>query len=380
MIPIAKPSLGKAEQEAAAMVIASGWVTQGPKVLEFEQAVADYVKAPYAVAVSNCTCALHAALMALDVGKGDEVITVSHSYVATANVIFHTGAEPVFVDVRESDFNMDPGLIEAAITPLTRAILCVHQMGTPCDVLAIQKIAQDNNLALIEDAACAIGAEYWDGSGWRHVGDPVGNIVCFSFHPRKVITTGEGGMCTTKSPELDQRLRLLRQHGMDLNDLKRHQSTKVLFEDHVLVGYNFRMSDINAAVGVEQLKRLDEIVMHRRTLADLYRELLAPCRFVTLPADDAIRRSTWQSFCMTLHDDSPIQRDALMEKLLSEGIATRRGVMNAHEQSAYQGRSNRFPLFVSERLNRQSIILPMPNEMSLDQVHTVATKIKEAIG
>jgi dTDP-4-amino-4,6-dideoxygalactose transaminase len=226
------------------------------------------VSAPrYACAVSSCTTALHLALIAAGVGSGDEVITVSHSFIATANSVRYCGAIPVFVDIRADQFNIDPDLIEAAITPLTKAIVCVHQIGMPCGLARIVRIAAKHSISLIEDAACAIGSEIlWDGK-WERVGKPHGDVACFSFHPRKILSTGDGGMITTRHKEWDAKFRLLRQHGMAVPDTVRHASSSVIFESYPEIGFNYRMTDIQAAVGREQLKRLPEFLSRRREIA-----------------------------------------------------------------------------------------------------------------
>ena len=260
MIPIALPLLGDEEAEAAREAVLSGWVSQGPQVAAFERDFAALVGAPYACAVSNCTTALHLALVALDVGPGDEVITASHSFIATANCVRYCGATPVFVDIDPDTYNIDPDRVAEAITSRTRAIIAVHQMGMPCDLAALVAIADRHGIALIEDAACAAGSQIRMNGGWDRIGKPHGRIACFSFHPRKVITTGEGGMLTTSDPELDRKFRLLRQHGMSVPDTVRHGSPQVIFEDYLAVGFNYRMTDIQAAVG---RKQLDEAVRYR---------------------------------------------------------------------------------------------------------------------
>jgi dTDP-4-amino-4,6-dideoxygalactose transaminase len=231
-IPIARPSLGEEEAEAARRAILSGWITQGPEVAAFEEEFADYVGARHGCAVSSCTTALHLALHALGVGPGDEVITVSHSFIATANAIRYCGASPVFVDVDPRTYNLDPGLLEGAIGERTRAIMPVHQMGLPCDLPAILEIAGRHGLPVVEDAACAIGSEIRIESRWERIGRPHGLVACFSFHPRKVMTTGDGGMITTSDPGLDRRFRLLRQHAMSIPDTVRHSARAVAFEDY----------------------------------------------------------------------------------------------------------------------------------------------------
>lgn len=388
-IPLTKPWLDEREAEAAKRPILSGWVTQGPEVAAFEREFVDCVHAPYACAVSNCTVALHLALLAVGVRPGDEVITVSHSFIATANSIRYCGATPVFADIDPATFNMNPDLIEALISDRTRAILCVHQMGMPCDLRSVLDIAHRHALPVVEDAACAIGSEVdWNGQ-WERIGRPHADIACFSFHPRKLITTGDGGMLTTSRPEWDRQFRLLRQQGMSVSDTVRHGAQQVTFEAYPIIGYNYRMTDIQAAVGREQLKRLPEIVARRRERARRYRELLSGISELGLPHEPYWARSNWQSFCIRLpaHCD---QRQ-VMQHMLDAGVATRRGIMCAHREPAYAAVPWRSverhttvgpstTLVESERAQDTSIILPLYHQMTDAEQDYVVETLADACG
>jgi dTDP-4-amino-4,6-dideoxygalactose transaminase len=378
-IPVAKPVLDEREVEAVRRVILSGWVTQGPEVAAFEREFADFVGAAHACAVSNCTTALHLALLAVGVKAGDEVITVSHSFIATANAIRYCGAVPVFVDIEQDGFNIDPELIEAAITPLTKAIICVHQLGMPCDLSRIVDVAGRHAIPVIEDAACATGSEILWKDRWEKIGKPHGDIACFSFHPRKVVTTGDGGMLTTSNPEYDRKFRLWRQHSMSVNDTVRHGSKQVIYESYPEVGFNYRMTDMQAAVGREQLKRLPEIVARRRALAADYTQQLGNVAGTQPPAEPSWARSNWQSYCVRLADETDQQ--AFMQVLLDRSISTRRGIMNSHLEAAYQApETHRVSGDLQNSVDAQNrtVILPLFVQMSDADLQEVVVAIEDS--
>jgi len=371
MIPIAKPYLTKDEAQAAYDTILTGWITQGPRVAEFEQKFAKYTGAKYAVAVSNCTTGLHLSMIVAGIGKNDEVICPSMSYIATANSIMYVGAKPVFAEVNPVTYNLDVVDAERKISNKTKAILVVHQIGMPADIEAFKALCFKYNLKLIEDAACAAGSSYKGAKIGSH-----SELVCFSFHPRKVISTGDGGMITTNREDYYNRLKLLRQHGMSVNDRVRHESSKIMFEDHLEVAYNYRLTDIQASVGIKQLEKLDWIVAERRKIAMQYLEAFKSIECIVLPFEEDGYFSNYQSFSIYLRDNCPISRNELMQKLLDDGISSRRGIMTSHRETAYKDSCKDLIMPISEDVCDRSIIIPLYIPMDQKDIDFVIKKLR----
>ncbi|GGK79336.1 aminotransferase DegT [Sphaerisporangium melleum] len=370
MIPVMRPWFGPEEQTAVGEVIASGWVAQGPKVAEFERAFAASVQAGHGVAASSCTTALHLALVLAGVGPGDEVIVPSLSFIATANVVRYAGATPVFADIDPATGNLTAKTIDAVRTPRTRAVIVVHQAGVPADVEDIR--AAHGGLALVEDAACAAGSTYRD----RPVGAGAG-LAAWSFHPRKLLTTGEGGMLTTDDPEQAARARRLREHGMSVSAADRHASGSSAPEEYTEVGFNYRMTDLQAAVGLVQLGRLPGMVARRRALAARYHELLAGIPGLAMVGDPEHGTTNYQSFWIALPGDFPMSRNELLVHLAGRGVSARRGIMAAHLEPAYAGvPAGELPH--TEWLTRNSLILPLFHQMTEAEQDQVAEALHAA--
>jgi dTDP-4-amino-4,6-dideoxygalactose transaminase len=373
MIPVMRPWLGAEEAEAAAAAVSSGWVAQGPRVAEFEAAFASACGAGHAVAVSSCTAALHLALVAAGIGPGEEVVVPSLSFIATANATRYVGAVPVFADVDEATQNLTPATVEPCLTPRTRAVILVDQAGVPADLDAMRALCDPRGITVIEDAACAAGSEY--------NGQPVGAgayMAAFSFHPRKLLTTGEGGMLVTADSDVATRIRRLREHGMDVSAAVRHASRQPVIEHYVELGFNFRMTDIQAAVGLVQLRKLGQQIARRRVLAQRYQELLAGIPGVRTITDPEYGTTNYQSFWVLLPDDFPVSRDELLQRLAEAGVSARRGIMAAHLEPAYQGISHG-PLPVTERLTARTLVLPLYHDLTEPEQDLVVSVIAASV-
>jgi perosamine synthetase len=372
-IPITKPDLGEEEKRLVSQVIESGWVSQGPKVAEFEEIFARYVGARHAVATTSCSTALHAALSVSSIGPGDEVIVPSLSFIATANSVRYCGATPVFIDVDPETCNIDVQKIEEAVTTKTRAIMPVHQMGLPVDLDPIKAIAEKNKLLIIEDAACAIGSAYKNTKIGGH-----GNITCFSFHPRKIITTGEGGMITTDDRTIAERLRRFRHHGMSVSDIERHMANTVIIETYPELGYNYRMTDMQAAMGIGQMKKLSFLLDARKQMARMYDNELGKIPHIRIPQVPSYARHNYQSYWIELLDSAPVDRNTLMAKLLEKGIATRRGIMAIHREPCYRAYTG-IHLPNTDRLTDNTLLLPLYPALSAEEQTFIINSIKETL-
>ena len=374
-IPITKPALGEEEARAPFESIRSGWVTQGPKVAEFEKAVAAYCGAKHGIATTSCTTGLHLALAAAGVGPGDEVIVPSFTFIASANAILYTGATVVFAEIDPRTYNVDPADVEQRITERTKAIMPVDQIGLSADIDAINAIARRRGVDVIEDAAPAIGATYRG----RRIGSNAHQTV-FSFHPRKVITTGEGGMITTDDDALAERARRLRAHGMSVSDLDRHRADRVIIERYDELGFNYRMTDIQASIGLVQLRRLDELLAARVAKAERYHAELRGIPGLEPPYTPPNATHTYQSYCVRLTEDCPLDREELMTRLLARGIATRRGVMASHLEKTYVDRIGRVSLPVTEEAARTTMLIPLYAAMTDAEQSYVIDTLREELG
>jgi dTDP-4-amino-4,6-dideoxygalactose transaminase len=373
-VPLMRPWLGDEEVKAAAEVILSGWVSQGPRVAQFEEAVARYVGAKYAVATNSCTSALHLALQLSGIGPGDEVICPSFTCMATANAIHHTGAVPAFCEIDSRTYNLDPDAAAVAVNASTRAILLVHQIGLPADVEPFRSLASKHNLVLVEDGACTLGGAYKG----RRIGG-LGSPTCFSFHPRKVITTGEGGMITTDDGELAESARVLRSTGASLSDLERHKARGSLVQQYHRVGYNYRMTDIQAAIGLVQMAKIDAMLEQRTMQARRYDEALAEVEEVEPPHVLEYATHTYSSYLIRVTPKCRLSRDELVRAMAARGISCRVGIQPLHLEPYYRGRYGQGHLPITEAAGRTTMFLPIFPGLRQEDQNQVVAALKEIL-
>ena len=367
-IPLSRPSFDEKEIQELESVLASGWVSQGPKVREFEETVARYLGAKHAIAVSNCTAALHLALLGLGVGPGDEVLVADYTFPATGHAVLYCGAKPVFVDIDPVTYNIDPAAIEARITPRTKGIIPVHTFGQPARMDAVLELAEDRNLFVVEDAACALGARYQDAPAGT-----LGDVGCFSFHARKGITTGEGGMIVTDDADLAARMRHLSVFGME-TAWSREGSAAFTIPRFTDLGYNYKMSDITAAVGVAQMRKIDGFIERRRTLAAYWDRRLAELDGISAPRIDPKAFTVYQSYVAVL--DRGVDRNRLIERLLKTGIQTQIGTYASHIQPVYGAAE---PCVHSLDIYNRAISLPMYVALGTGEIDRVVAELGECL-
>ena len=358
-IAFARPFFGREEEAAAAAAIRSGWVAAGPRLAEFEERFADYCGVRHAVGVSSWTTGAFLVLHAWGVGPGDEVIVPSLTFIASVNVIRHVGATPVFAEIEERTFNIDPTDVAQKISSRTKVLLPIDQVGLPCDIDAINSLAKRYHLKVLDDAACAVGSR----NRGRRIGG-LADVTVFSLHARKVITTGEGGMILTNDGTLAERLRLLRHQGMSLSDVARHSMRPTAFEGYPEIGYNFRITDIQAAIGLKQLDRIDDLIARRRKIAKRYSDAIGDHPILTPPYVPVEYEPNWQSYQVSLRHSAAARREEIMDWLYDQGIPTRRGIMASHLEPPYYGMAS---LPVTEDVARRTIQLPMHSGLTVQE-------------
>lgn len=374
-VQIARPSVGEEEWQAVREPLLSGWLTQGPKVAAFERAFAQRHQVKHALATTSCTTALHLALAALGIGPGDEVIVPSFTWVATANAVLYCGATPVLCDVDRRTNNIDPTSVAAKLTPHTKAVIPVHLFGLCADMDALRAVLP-SGVKIVEDAACAVGASYCGVAAGA-----LGDVACFSFHPRKTVTTGEGGMLATNDANLAARADVMRNHGASVSEEQRHIGPQpYLLADFDELGFNYRMTDVQAAIGLLQLGKLDTFIAERDRWARFYRDALSDIAWLRQPIMPNDGQHAWQSYVTYVDPErAPFARNEIMAELHRRGVATRPGTHAVHTLGYYH---RRFGYAVDDLpgardCERNTMAIPLHNMMSEDDYVYVADCIKE---
>ncbi len=372
-LPYCQPSLGKGEIKEVIDVLKSGWLTMGPKTMEFEKLLAEYTGAKYAICVNSCTAALHLSLIALGIGEGDEVITTPYTFASTGNVIIQVGAKPVFVDINRKTFNIKPRKIEKAITSKTKTIIPVHYAGQPCEMNMIMKIAKKYNLFVIEDAAHAIGAEYKG----RKIGT-LGDAICFSFYATKNITTGEGGAVTTNDKKLAEKIRVLRLHGISKDAWKRYDKKGSWYYEIEECGWKYNISDIQAALGIHQIRKLDKFNQIRRKYAQIYNKELGGIKGLITPYEKPDVKHVYYLYPILLEN---YNRDEFIEKMAKNGIGCSVHFIPLHLHPFYKNifgfKKGDFPN--AEWVYERVVSLPLYPKLSQKDIYRVIFTIKNLI-
>lgn len=378
-ISLATPWVGREEEKAVIPVIRSRWLSQGVQVQKFEETFARAVGARFAIAVSSCTTALHLALIAAGIKKGDQVVCPSLCFIATANVIRHAGAEPVFCDVDPETYNLSPDLTEKILrrNRKVKAVIVADQCGLPAEWNSFLRLGKKYRVKIIHDAACSAGSQYRLNGKWKKIGSFT-DLACFSFHGRKIVTTGEGGMITTSNPKIAAQLKRLRHHGMSISDLERHQSKKIVFEKYSEIGFNYRMSDLQAAIGVTQTKKLTKILKRRIQIAAMYTKAFSGNRHLIPPFVPKNVKTNFQTYLLGIKKSAKVSRNQLMERLMKKGIATRRGIMAIHHETPYRKFRTKLP--VTDWVSQNTIVLPLHPAMTSSDVRYVIQNVTNLVG